>query len=483
MELSKYQEDIKVAYKTTSMNLVINACPGSGKTFTLLMLAKNTSPMKSSIFLAFNKSIQEELSRKLPTHVKARTLHSLGMSILLKYHSCNLKVTDGKTFKLCRDKLDLSRFNTLKKQNSYMMELCQLVDIVRMNLITDYSSLTEVAGEYDILATPEHCLDVEKCMDILNTYNRKLKDGSMIDFCDMLYLCKDLPPLAFPKYDVVFVDECQDLNPMQKFLVDKIRKSTGRFIAVGDKKQAIYSFMGSNLKSFEEFEKSENTLCLPLSRTYRCSKSVTECANGVFPDSMEYLGDAPEGEVREGKISEIEEGDIVICRNNKPLVQLFLTLVVQGKKSHIYGKDYGEKLLKMIEPIEGMSYFQVKDHFDRQREQMLSDLKDSGISRPQLHPKVVNFDEMVEIIFILLDHFVTFSECYKTIKELFSDEVGGITLMTCHKSKGLEARRVFFYQKELIPSPYATSQQMLYAEKCLYYVAVTRAKESLIYIQ
>ena len=55
--------------------------------------------------------------------------------------------------------------------------------------------------------------------------------------------------------------------------------------------------------------------------------------------------------------------------------------------------------------------------------------------------------------------------------------------MTCHKSKGLEARRVFFYQKELIPSPYATSQQMLYAEKCLYYVAVTRAKESLIYIQ
>ena len=201
---------------------------------------------------------------------------------------------------------------------------------------------------------------------------------------------------------------------MQKFLVDKIRKSTGRFIAVGDKKQAIYSFMGSNLKSFEEFEKSENTLCLPLSRTYRCSKSVTECANGVFPDSMEYLEDAPEGEVREGKISEIEEGDIVICRNNKPLVQLFLTLVVQGKKSHIYGKDYGEKLLKMIEPIEGMSYFQVKDHFDRQREQMLSDLKDSGISRPQLHPKVVNFDEMVEIIFILLDHFVTFSECYKT---------------------------------------------------------------------
>ena len=250
MELSKYQEDIKVAYKTTSMNLVINACPGSGKTFTLLMLAKNTSPMKSSIFLAFNKSIQEELSRKLPTHVKARTLHSLGMSILLKYHSCNLKVTDGKTFKLCRNKLDLSRFNTLKKQNSYMMELCQLVDIVRMNLITDYSSLTEVAGEYDILATPEHCLDVEKCMDILNTYNRKLKDGSMIDFCDMLYLCKDLPPLAFPKYDVVFVDECQDLNPMQKFLVDRIRKSTGRFIAVGDKKQAIYSFMGSNLKSF-----------------------------------------------------------------------------------------------------------------------------------------------------------------------------------------------------------------------------------------
>ena len=54
--------------------------------------------------------------------------------------------------------------------------------------------------------------------------------------------------------------------------------------------------------------------------------------------------------------------------------------------------------------------------------------------------------------------------------------------MTIHKSKGLENDNVFFLAPELIPSRYATQPWQLEQERNLAYVAITRAKTSLIYV-
>ena len=57
----------------------------------------------------------------------------------------------------------------------------------------------------------------------------------------------------------------------------------------------------------------------------------------------------------------------------------------------------------------------------------------------------------------------------------------GIILSTIHKSKGLEADRVFFLEPGLIPSKYAVTELAVYAEKCLKFVGITRARKELIY--
>ena len=488
MELSSYQTAISEAFKKTKHNLVIDAAPGSGKTFMLCHLAKQVPIGTPTIFLAFNKSIAEELGKKLPFNVKAMTLHSLGMRTVLSAIQCRVNVNADKTFNLCVKDKDLgleyyAPYNeTSKRKNAYLFSLCHLYDLYRMNLIEDLQSFKQVAFEYDLPAVND--TDIENLRKIINKmdqYNHALKDGSMIDFCDMLWLCKDYPKSYFNQYEVVFVDEGQDLNPLQKVLVEKIIKPNGRFVVVGDEKQCIYTFTGSNIQSFKEFKAKDNTITLPLSVTYRCSQSVVDRANQVFP-GLECYEKNPVGEVKGGELSECQEGDFVLCRNNQPLVQAYIELLSMNKKAVIYGKDYGERLLKLLDKLDTDDKAEAFKKLDVMRSELLQELKDKGIANPEFHPSIGSFDEQYAILSLLFER-MSVKQTRFQIKEMFADTTSkGITLMTCHKAKGLEADNVYFLNSGLIPSKYAQSPQMLYAEKCLYYVAVTRAKKNLIFI-
>lgn len=488
MELSNYQLAISDAFKQNKQNLVIDAAPGSGKTFMLCHLAKQVPIGTPTIFLAFNKSIAEELGKKLPFNVKAMTLHSLGMRTVLSAIGCRVNVDADKTFNLCvRDKeLGLEYYAPYnadnKKKNAYLFSLCHLYDLYRMNLIQDLQSFKSVAFDYDLPAVNDTDLEnLRKIVNKMDQYNHSLKDGSKIDFCDMLWLCKDYPKSYFNQYEVVFVDEGQDLNPLQKVLVEKIIKPGGRFVVVGDEKQCIYTFTGSNVQSFKEFKAKDNTITLPLSVTYRCSHSVVERANQVFP-GLECYEQNPMGEVKQGELSDCQPGDFVLCRNNQPLVQAYIELLSLNKKATIYGRDYGEKLLKLLDKLDTGDKYEANIKLMQMRQDLINELAAKGITKPELHPSLGHFDEMLGILSMLFDK-MSVEQTKVQIKEMFSDSTAnGITLMTCHKAKGLEADNVYFLNSGLIPSKYAQSPQMLYAEKCLYYVAVTRAKKNLIFI-
>jgi len=70
------------------------------------------------------------------------------------------------------------------------------------------------------------------------------------------------------------------------------------------------------------------------------------------------------------------------------------------------------------------------------------------------------------------------------IDALFSDNRDGsvLTLATVHKSKGLEWDRVFILDPKLMPSKYARQQWQLDQETNIHYVAITRARQELYYI-
>jgi superfamily I DNA/RNA helicase len=134
-----------------------------------------------------------------------------------------------------------------------------------------------LCDKYAIEANPESIL----VASIILEENTKLKNLRFIDFSDMIFYPAKYPELITEQYDYVCLDESQDTNNAQVQLIENIiRKPGGRLIAVGDEKQSIYGFQGSNIDSFQQIQKKFNTTVLPLTVTYRCAKEYS-CISSI----------------------------------------------------------------------------------------------------------------------------------------------------------------------------------------------------------
>lgn len=483
MEYSKYQLDIFNAYEKTNSNIVISAGPGSGKTSTILELLKRKKVYRKAIFLAFNKSIADELKRRVPYGVDVMTIHSYGAKLLFKYWNGDVEIKPNKVFTFCFKFLKEWGLQDDKKKYEYMGTISELVDLYRLYLCEDSKQLKEIADYQGVT-----CLngEIEHSLELMDDLTRYIKYGDegkkQIDFTDMIYLPVIFDDIEFKKYDEVFVDEVQDVGIVHKIMIENIVKKSGRFILVGDEKQSIYQFLSANPEVFKSFKQKENTLSLPLSISYRCPKKVVEKANTVY-NVIEPFDKNPDGEVREGSIYEVESGDFVLCRNNQPLIEAYLFFLAEGKKAYIRGKDLGESLLKLVSKIENKSYSEGKYFLRELLKEIIEDLNKSGVQKPFNHPRYLNLKEKIDIIFILLDKYMDFKKLKDALEKMFLDNIGeGIVLSTIHRAKGLESDNVFILQVDLIPSQYAEKDWQLEQEQNLLYVAFTRSKRKLIFI-
>lgn len=454
----------------------------SGKTFTLCKLAEMTPPIKSSIFLAFNKSIAEELGQRLPRTVKAQTLHSCALSSLCKAFSLNFSLSDSKNFNLAKEKMEFKGVHP-KRIPGIIMKVCRLYDLMRFNLVPDDIEAIIALGErYGEDADEE----LAKRAIELRMLNKRIADNYFLkggggklpmDFTDMLYYATQyVHKEDFKQYNVVMVDEIQDLSPLQYQLIKMLKTPRGRLVGVGDEKQAIYGFQGSNLDTLNAIKNAPNTVTLPLSITYRCARDIVDEACKVFPDGIVAAPGAVKGFVGDGTFKDAQEGDFILCRNNAPLVDAFITLLRQGKKCTILGKEFGDELVSLIDSVEDVW------ELEQVLENMISKLQKKGVKSPTKCEAYDKLNEKVNVLLSLYEYFGDLETVRSRIYDIFVENASrGITLSTIHKSKGLEADRIFFLQPELLPSKYATTELALYAEKCLQFVAITRARKSLIY--
>jgi superfamily I DNA/RNA helicase len=470
-KLTAQQEVIKEELLFTNNNIFICASPGSGKSFTLEMLSKLIPKNKKVIFLAFAKAIKEELEKRLPEHVECATIHSKAYSVLRSNIRVNAKLSDIKKFILAK-KL-LSKQKDIK--NSYLFKLSDIVNLCQMNLVNNQSEIIALCNIYGIDCNETEAKDSFNLLQEVNKYDLSKKDG-ILDFTDMLYMAKLLVHEdKFPKYDYILLDESQDISPLQRELILSLRKPSTRMISVGDDKQTIFSFQGSNLSSFETLKNLPKTTQLPLSTTFRCAKNIVKESQKYFTDITAYEGNI-DGVVRNGNLLEAKDGDFVICRNNLPLIHAFILLLKAGKKCSILGNDLEKSLLNLLGEISD-----IKD-INTLLDNKILKLKEQNISEPANHKSYVELKEKCDILTILCCEFGSVDKLKSSFKTMFSNNAdSGIILMTIHKSKGLEANRVFALNFDLLPSKYAITELELYQEKCLQFVCITRAKTELVY--
>lgn len=265
-------------------------------------------------------------------------------------------------------------------------------------------------------------------------------------------------------------------------------KVSGSELYVGDgilTHNSIYSFLGANTESFEQFKNRPNTIQLPLSISYRCAKKIVEEAQPICSTILPSPT-AKEGVVREGKWTEIEEGDMVVCRNNAPLVSLYFNLLDSEVKCYIKGQEIEKSLINIAQTCMTTSESKFLDNLEKKLKLVEDELKKKGVSKPLKHPRYLSLMEKVEVILLVLNKVLMPTKVIPKIKEIFDESRDGVKLLSIHGSKGLENKRVFFIRDyngtRLIPSKYATMEWQLKQEQNLLFVAITRAKEELIYL-
>lgn len=475
---SQHQQRLFDEITNTTNSILVSAVAGSGKTTSIVKSLELLPNNKDIIFLAFNKSIVKELSEKVPKNVQVSTLHSFGCSTLFRHYG-KIVISEDKIYSLA---VKMSHeWNLPKTENIYVYchRVRQLCDIMRQTLVTDdEEAIFELSLKYniDVFSTEiEHAIKVVEKAD---------KSLDKIDFVDMIYqLAKR--NLKTKKYDYVFIDEVQDLNKAQQMIIKKILKPNGRFIGVGDPYQSIYGFAGADFESFSRMKNLvPNVVELPLSICYRCSKNIVNKARTIIPH-IEFNPTQKDGIVRyDGKFSEINNGDWVLCRNTKPLVMAFIQLLRDGKKANIKGREIGRGLALLIQKTQKKEITSLIKHLKTDRIRLKEKLLQKGFKNVDENEKVLNFSEKIEIITIISEITgPTVKKLLEYINTIFLDEeIPGITLSTIHKSKGLEASKVFVICAGLMPSKFAKQDHEKIQENNLEYVMITRAKDELVYI-
>lgn len=468
---SKYQEAIFEHIKNSNENAVIEAVAGSGKTTTLIESMKLLSKgQKDIIFIAFNKHIADEMVKRVPNGIEVKTMHSFGLEQIRRAYR-NAKLDTNKMKRVIKDISDILELKKKQDLNKYIDVITSLVNLLRFNMCDDVITAKQIALKHQLPATDELIYDAFTVIKHMN-FRRDI-----IDFTDMIYI-PALEDIKVSEYSLILVDECQDLSLCQIQLLMKMKGEGGRIIAVGDRNQSIYGFSGADDESFTKMCQIPNTKLLPLSISYRCSKEVVKWAQKIVP-TIEFSESSPEGIVNQNaSIKDIKEGDFILCRTNSPIISLALQLLSQGRRVQIKGVDIGERVIKRLEGTRASNLQSaIKIMWNQYEQACEADEQESEIN-------LIYMRDIITACETLIQGCNTIDDVKAKVKSLFCEDFqSGITLMTAHKSKGLEAENVHIIMPDMMPLKNAFLEWEKVQEQNLHYVAITRAKNTLNYIQ
>lgn len=476
---SKYQNVIFDFAVNATGNALVQAVAGSGKSTTIVEAnARVKAQGVNTVLLAFNKAIADQLKAK---GVNAKTFHSLTYSAVTRHVGCRDISTD-KVKNLLRQHLSGDEFWLYWSFVARLVGLAKQIGIGIMKPNVEASWL-EMMAHYD-LEPDKESVDLGRALEIASDALHWSNNSPQVDFDDLLYIAvKD--GLTLPKYDLVFVDEVQDTNPIQRAIIRKILTTEGRLIAVGDVAQAIYGFRGADSNSMDMIKKEFSCVELPLTVCYRCPTTVVEYASQWVP-VIEARDNAPEGVVknlgREWVLEQFEADDLILCRATKPLVAMAFRLMRVNKAVYIMGREIGQGLKSLIRKMDAKHLDELEERLikwrDREIEKAVAKLEDTKAEG--VHDKA---DTILFLMNNLKETERTLEALNRGIDFLFEEGAAKIILATIHKSKGLEANRVYWLNRSTCPAKWVRQEWQQRQELNLCYVAATRAKEELYFIE
>lgn len=475
---SQYQQAIFSFIENGVGNAVVQAVAGSGKSTTIVECMNRIPAGKTSIFLAFNKAIAEELKER---GVNARTFHSLTYSPVMQTRKAR-NIEAAKLRNVFENKVSGDEAHLYTSFVTRMVGLgrqagvgCLVVDTAQVWI--DLADHHEIELENE---NAEFGRAIELCSKLLSWSNADPR----VDFDDLLYFAvKD--GLSLAKFDFVFIDEAQDTNAIQRAILRKIIKPTSRIVAVGDKAQAIYGFRGADSDSLDMIADEFDCKRLPLTVSYRCPQTVVNYAKQYCPE-IEASATAPAGDVvsmgMKWALTDLQPNDLLVCRTTRPLISLAYRFLKNKIRARIMGREIGQGLKALVTKMNAKGINALVAKLEgwetRETERALAKRQDA---------RAESISDKAQALFCLIGELPeterTIPALLGVIDSLFADSKDAIVLATIHKAKGLEANRVFWLNSSQCPAKWAKNDWQQQQEMNLCYVAITRAKKALFLIE
>ena len=282
----KKNEGQEAVINTTEGQLIVIACPGSGKTTTLVrrihhMVADCNIPSESILMVTFSNAAAKEMRERYQKSygkddVTFSTIHSLCFAILRKFagYSNEDILTDARDYFYKK----LRGNKQVNDKEEFINSILTEISVIKNNQIPldDYN--------------PICCNDKTLFEDLFTGYEEYKNDLKVVDFDDMLIQAyqtmkdnKNCLQWLRNKYRYIQVDEYQDTNYLQRDIIYLLAGENGNLTVVGDDDQSIYGFRGARPQVMLNFKKDyPNAVMIRLSTNYRSSKEIIHSADNLI---------------------------------------------------------------------------------------------------------------------------------------------------------------------------------------------------------
>lgn len=458
-EIKETIEQLNIINSKADIKRII-ACAGSGKTLVItnniikILKEKVCSP-DSILALTFTRNAAENMRVRIKENIK-RGIDCEGMDIFTFNSFGNEIISEnsfqlglGKDFKIISssqswqilyeifDKSNLQYLKAGKKVGEFIQNLLNHIESLKNNLIS-IPEFKEYLNNYEeVLATyrskalrsrEKELIDrYKELFDIYRKYEKRKIEDNCVDYSDQVFMPyflllerKSIRAKYQQKYKYIFVDEFQDTNIAQAYLLSLLYKpGHNKLVVVGDDDQGIYSFRGAcvdnilNLHKFDRF-KNYDIQDFYLTTNFRSGNNIINTAGNIISSNRERF----EKELKAGDAK--KESEVVF----------FL------KKTH---REEAAEMAGIIKCLEarGIKLKEMAILARRKRfETIIKELEASNIKFELIGGK--NFFFEPEVLFII---------SWLKIVEDMNDEVSAVYLLRSDKYK-IGDRDIYFIKRD-----------------------------------